>query len=114
MNDFGKGAWSGIGQANGNAVGEDDFGGGILAINDIDGNEGCLIARRRGFLAIFFEPTMKRANGTTKIAGDLGDRAGAGKNLGNGSGAKIGTVTDAGHGNENKNNLTRIDDEKLS
>jgi len=50
---------------------------------------------------------MKRANGTADFAGDLSDGAGAGKNLGNGSGTKIGTVTNLGHRNRKEKTIRR-------
>ena len=45
MYEFGDGAWGGIGQADRDAVGQDDFGGVILGVNDIDRNEDCWIGR---------------------------------------------------------------------
>ena len=97
MYEFGEGAGGGIGQTNRDAIRKNDFGGRRRTINHFDGNEGWRLGWRSMLLPMFLEPDLKRADGTADFTGDLGDRACAGKNLGNGGDSKIGTVTDAGH-----------------
>jgi hypothetical protein len=103
VNEFGKGAGSGVSQANRDAVGKNDFGRVILVINHIDRNEGRRIGRWRVLLAMLFDPTVKTVNRAAKVAGDLGKGARRRKSERNGGSSKLSIVTDAGHDTAREN-----------
>jgi hypothetical protein len=70
--EFGDGLRGGVGQSNGDAAGQDDFGRVGFPSNDMNGNEDGGIARRTILLAIFFQPAMKAVHGATGMAGGVG------------------------------------------
>ena len=82
----------GIGQANCNAIGKDDFGGRSLGnVNNLDRNERCF-AGRTCLLAMFAEPTMNGVERTTNLVGNLADGLLGFENEREGSLTNFGTV----------------------
>ena len=111
MYEFGNGAWGNIGQANGDAIGHDDFGRGVGRVNDVDGNEGspggCFDVLR--LLSVFFEPTVKAMNGATDFLSDLGDGSVRMNDTGDCVLSNFDAVTNAGHGEGTKSHHVLMD-----
>jgi hypothetical protein len=112
VNEFGDGAWSGIGQADDDSVRKNNFNGSVGRVGDRDGNEGRFglrIVRWSIGSSMFLDPTVKGAGGTTNFTSDLGDGSARMKDTMEGIVSNFRIVVGTGHEGRNEKATRRAD-----